>query len=123
MQDDLVQVFCDEYKSRLNQLRSTQKTSLSKHKSELAKLKKERANIIQAIKDGVPEDLIKDELEQTSTRQGELKTQIEDQSKEVRPLIHPAMGQRYRKAVNDLRASSRDGQGAEAKQHVRALIE
>ena len=30
MQDELVQVFCDEYKSRLDQLRSSQKTTLSK---------------------------------------------------------------------------------------------
>ena len=123
MQDELLQVFCDEYKSRLNQLRSAQKSTLSKHKSELAKLEKEKANIIQAIKDGVPADLIKDELAQTSARQDELKQQIAAQSKELRPLIHPAMGQRYRKAVNDLRLSLKDGQGAEAKQHVRALID
>ena len=71
----------------------------------------------------MPADLIKNELEQTSNRQDELKKQIEVQSKEVRLLIHPVMGSRYRKAVKGLRLSLKDGQGAEKTQHVRALIE
>ena len=56
-------------------------------------------------------------------RQEELKARIETESHEVRPLIHPAMALRYRKAVTGLRKSLKGGQGAEAKEHVRGLIE
>ena len=64
-----------------------------------------------------------DELENIAVRQEELKALIKAQSKEVRPLIHPAMGQRYKKAVHELRLFLKDGQGSQAKEHVRALIE
>jgi hypothetical protein len=66
MRDELVQVFCEEYQKSLNQLRSAQRMTISKQKAELARLDKEKANIIQAIKDGVPAELIKDELETIS---------------------------------------------------------
>ena len=123
MRDELVQVFCEEYQKSLNELRSAQRATLKKQKCELARLDKEKANIIQAIKDGVPAELIKDELEQISGRQEELKKLIEAESQEVRPIIHPAMALRYRKAVTELGKSLKSGQGAEAKEHVRALIE
>ena len=123
MQDELVQIFCEEYKSRMNELRSAQKSTLSRHKAERSKLEKEKANIIQAIKDGVPADLIKDELEQISARQTELSKQLESESKEVRPFIHPAMAGRYKKAVNDLKRSLTDGDAGQVKENVRALIE
>ena len=71
----------------------------------------------------MPAELIKDELEQISGRQEELKKLVETESQEVRPLIHPAMALRYRKAVTGLRKSLKGGRAAEAKEHVRALIE
>lgn len=123
MRDELVQVFCEEYQKSLNQLRATQRKAISGQKAELAKLEKEKANIIQAIKDGVPAELIKDELEQISQRKEELQKRIESESHEVRPLIHPAMALRYRQAVTGLRKSLKGGQAGEAKEHVRGLIE
>lgn len=123
MRDELVRVFCEEYQKSLNRLRSQQKATLLKQKAELAKLDKEKANIIQAIKDGVPAELIKEELEQISLKQEELKARIETENHEVRPLIHPAMALRYRKAVTGLRKSLEGGQASEAKEHVSALIE
>ena len=66
----MVQVFCEEYQKSLNQLRATQRKTISNQKAELARLDKEKANIIQAIKDGVPAELIKDELEKNSRETG-----------------------------------------------------
>ena len=123
MRDELVQVFCDEYKKHTNHLRSLQQSTLKKHETKLSKLEKERANIIQAIKDGVPADLIKDELEKISERQSELKTLIKKESGETRPELHPSMGDRYRKAIKGLRKALKDGKYPESKEHVRALIE
>jgi hypothetical protein len=87
MRDDMVKVFCEEYQKKLNQLRSQQKSSLSKMKAKLAKLDKEKAHIMQAIKDGLPAELIKDELKNVSKRQDELKILIENQSTDIRPIF------------------------------------
>lgn len=99
------------YRKTLNELRSAQRTTLKKQKCELARLDKEKANIIQAIKDGVPAELIKDELEQISDRQEKLKKLIEAESHEVHPIIHPAMALRYRKAVTELKKALKAAKG------------
>ncbi|MBL3619460.1 MAG: recombinase family protein [gamma proteobacterium endosymbiont of Lamellibrachia anaximandri] len=72
MRDDLVQVFCEEYTRHLNTLRSQQDQTLKAYRVEQAKLAKERENIIQAIKDGVPGALVKDDLTSLSARSQEL---------------------------------------------------
>ncbi len=123
MRDELVQVFCEEYNKNINRLRSQHQASIKKHEAELSKLDKEKANIIQAIKDGVPADLIKDELKKITDKQAELKIQIKTGGKDIRPALHPAMALRYRKAINELRTALKSGKSGEAKEHVRALIE
>ncbi len=123
MRNELVEVFCQEYQKSLNELRATQRATIKTQKAELSKLDKEKAKIIQAIKDGVPAKLIKDDLIQIAEKQEKLKALIENESKEVRPLIHPTMALRYREAVMGLREALKGGQAYEAKEHVRALIE
>ncbi len=46
MQDDLVQVFCDEYARHMNAPRTAQNAALASRKAEAAKLAKEWENII-----------------------------------------------------------------------------
>ncbi|MGD9824881.1 recombinase family protein, partial [Desulfobacter sp.] len=87
MRDDLVQVFCEEYKKHINLLRSEQQAALKKHETELSKLDKEKSNLIQALKDGVPANLIKDDLEKISEKQTELKNLIKTQSNDIRPIF------------------------------------
>jgi hypothetical protein len=110
----MVQVFCEEYQKSLNQLRATQRKTISNQKAELARLDKEKANIIQAIKD---------ELEKIAGRQDDLKNRIEHHDHEVRPLVHPSMALRYRDAISKLKKALISGEAGEAKEHVRALIE
>ncbi len=123
LRDDLVQVFCEEYEKHINTLRSLQNSALKKQKVELAKLDKEKDNIIQAIKDGVSAVLLKDELERVSTRQEELKASINAKGKEPRPLIHPTMARRYRQEIQNLRESLASGNAPQAKEYLRSLIE
>ncbi|NOX32292.1 MAG: hypothetical protein GXP56_00940 [Deltaproteobacteria bacterium] len=123
MRDELVQVFCEEYNNSINRLRSLQKTGLKKHEAELSKLVKEKNHIVQATKDGIPVQFIKDELEKISEREDELKNLIKNQRKEVRPMLHPSMALRYRKAITGLKKSLKSGKAAGVKEHVRALIE
>lgn len=46
--------FCEEYTRYLNKLRSEKNATLAAAKAEVGKLAKQRENLIQAIKDGVP---------------------------------------------------------------------
>jgi site-specific DNA recombinase len=62
MDPALLTEFCDEYTRHLNKLRSEKNASLGAARSELARLAKQRENIIQAIKDGVPASEVKDDL-------------------------------------------------------------
>ncbi|UCB54110.1 MAG: hypothetical protein JSW45_09115, partial [Thiotrichales bacterium] len=106
----------------MNSLRAAQNSSLARYKAEATKLARERENIIQAIKDGVPADMIKDELERVTSRQSELTELMKDQSAEPQPFIHPAMAHRYQEEVAALRKALSEQQAAEAREHVRALI-
>ena len=123
MRDDLVQVFCDEYARHMNALRAAQNAALASRQAEATKLTKERENIVQAIKDGVPASMIKDDLARVSARLDELSALTENAHDEPRPLIHPTMSRRYRSEIEALTKALSDGKAAEAREQVRGLIE
>ncbi len=123
MRDDLVQVFCEEYMRHMNSLRSAQSATLKRYKMEQRKLAKEKENIVQAIKDGVPASMIKDDLIRVANRQEELEELLALQKQAPKPLIHPSMASRYRAEVQNLRKALTDHKSGEAKEHVRRLIE
>lgn len=53
---------------------------------------------MQALKDGIPAHMVKDDLERVAQRQEELKT-VKNTDQAEKPLIHPAMSNHYRKIV------------------------
>src|SRR5205807_2686231 len=57
-----------------NKLRTEKNASLGAARGELARLSKQRENIIQAIKDGVPASEVKDDLTGIALRREELET-------------------------------------------------
>ncbi|MES9993990.1 MAG: recombinase family protein [Candidatus Thiodiazotropha sp.] len=123
MRDDLLKVFCEEYTRHFNALQNQQDQALKAYQSEQAKLAKERENMIQAIKDGVPADMIKDELKALSDRLEELETLLKTKPK-ARPLLHPSMAERYRREISDLRnALNQEETRGEAHEALRGLIE
>ncbi|TNC82824.1 MAG: resolvase [Oleiphilus sp.] len=123
MRDELVQVFCEEYARHMNALRAAQNAALASRKTEAAKLAKEKENIIQAIKDGFPASMVKDELERVAKRQDELAALMDSQDEEPRPLIHSTMSRRYRSEISALTSALTNGGAAEAREEVRGLIE
>jgi len=124
MQDELVQVFCEEYTRHMNALKRQMDAARISQEKELSRLKGERENIIRAIKDGVPADLVKDELEGVARRQEEIAANLKDLPKEPRPLLHPSMARRYREEVRGLRDALNDpARRGEAGELLRALIE
>ena len=124
MRDDLLQAFCDEYTKHMNRLVARQGQVLRQYTSEQAKLEKEREQLIQAIKDGVPGALVKDDLIRVTDRQEELKKLIATHDAKPKPLLHPAMAHHYKQEVQALRTSLNDEAfSAEAKEHIRALVD
>ena len=128
MRDDLVEIFCKEYTAHLNRLRAAQDGALAEARTERDRLQKARANVLQAIRDGIAASLVKDELEGIASRLETLETIIAQGSEQPRPLLHPSMARRYREQIADLReALARSGgpKGAlgEPAEHVRGLIE
>ncbi len=123
MRDELIKEFCAEYTKHMNSLIATQNAARSQYKAELSKCAKEKQNIIQAIKDGMPATMLKDELEKIGTREQELEAMIERYDEPPRPLLHPTMANRYRQEIAALKESFASGSGGEAREHLRSLIE
>jgi len=102
-------------------LRST--TRIGREKT---RLERERENVLRAIREGIEARLVKDDLERITARLEELDTDTagDDCSAGPEPLLHPAMAQRYRRQVENLRNAldRKDGRGVAA-EHLRALIE
>ena len=90
MDPTLLAEFCDEYTRHLNKLRTEKNASLVAARGELARLTKQRENIIQAIKDGVPATEVKDDLARIVMRREELEALLAG-TKEEPVLLHPNM--------------------------------
>ena len=124
MQDELVEIFCEEYTNHMDMLHKKQNSAQMHYKSEQAKLEKEKENIIQAIKDGLPGSMFKDELEKLECRTNELKSLTSDQSGPKKAVVQPCMASRYRKGIGNLRKLlNKDSARAEASHHLRTLID
>ncbi len=123
MREDLVEIFCTEYTKHLNILHREQNAAQMRYRRELDTLAKERENIIQAIKDGIPAARVKDDLERVSNRQEEVERILQEDSA-IKPIFHPAMTSRFYQSIRNLRdALNQESSRAEASQHLRALVE
>ena len=123
MRPDLVELFCHEYTKHMNKLIANQHAEVKQHKTDIAKLAKEKQNIIEAIKRGIDPDLVKDELETLKAREADLEAKLEISGREPKPFIHPAMANRYQVEVNALIRALGDSHAGEPAEHIRALIE
>ena len=85
MDPALLAEFCDEYTRHLNRLRTEKNASLVAARGELARLAKQRENIIQAIKDGVPATEVKDDLARIVMRREELRSAARRNQGRARP--------------------------------------
>ena len=123
MREDLVEIFCTEYTKHLNILHREQNAMQMRYRRELDTLAKERENLIQAIKDGIPAVRVKDDLERVSIRQEEIE-KILQEDHAIKPIFLPAMASRFYQSIRNLRdALNQESSRAEASQHLRALVE
>jgi site-specific DNA recombinase len=123
MDPDLLAEFCAEYTAHLNRLRGEQSSAVNNAKNELGRLERNRANLIQAIKDGIPASEVKDDLARIATRRSELELVVSG-TKDQRVLMHPNMALHYRQQVADLaRVLNSDENRTEAADLLRSLID
>ena len=125
MREDLIEIFCQEYAQHLNELRTAQHRAQRAKKAELRRLKKRQEQVIQSIYNGVDARMIKDESKYIADRLEELEAEESQQQEQPppKPLVHPAMANRYREEVENLKeALNRKNARAEASEHLRALI-
>lgn len=123
MRSELIEVFCAEYTKHLSSLHAQQNAHRRSLEAERQTLLKERDRLIQAIKDGIPAAMIKDDLDGIAKRIEKAEKTLLVQPA-LKPLIHPSMASRYHKAVTDLKmALTHEESRPEANEHIRGLID
>jgi DNA invertase Pin-like site-specific DNA recombinase len=123
MEPALLAEFCAEYTAYRNKLHMEKNATLIAAKAELEKLARNKANLIQAIKDGVPASEIKDDLARITARREELESLLTGTQEEP-VLLHPNMAEFYRRQVADLaQALNADENRAEAADLIRSLVD
>ena len=112
--DTVVVEYNNYYKELVNQSVSNEK----KNKAQVIKLEREQKNLIESIKQGVPVDLIKDELDTIS---GKLETLKIASTPKISPLVDLSnVAERFKAAVKALATDSMDH---DAKVQIRRLID
>ncbi|MEM7746198.1 MAG: recombinase family protein [Pseudomonadota bacterium] len=123
MDPDLCAVFCKEYTAHLNRLRRGRIDATADHRKELAKLERERARMVDAIKDGVPPEMIRDDAQRIAARIDVLTRSLEEVA-EPTPILHPAMAEMYTREVQRLiETLNAPEHRDEAAQLIRTLID
>ncbi|MEM9761355.1 MAG: hypothetical protein AAF968_02390 [Pseudomonadota bacterium] len=123
MDPELTEVFCKEYTAHLNRLRRGRIDAASSHRKELAKLERERARVVNAIKEGMPEEMFREDAKRSDARMAVLERELED-AEEPAPILHPAMAKMYAEEVRRLIDTLNDAaRRDEAARLVRSLVE
>ena len=124
MDEELLAVFCEEYTRQLNALRMAESGNRARDEARLAKIIRELDRMIDAICDGVPAERVKDRMIALEAERAEVEERLKAEPKEEKPLLHPSMGARYRKAVAELRTTLADQSAQhEAVEILRSLID
>jgi site-specific DNA recombinase len=123
MDPALTKIFAKEYARHLNTLRKTKNTSIERDGAELVKVIREQEKLVDAICDGVPATRLKDRMIVLEDRQKDLEHKLSTATEDP-VLIHPNMGNIYRKKVETLVATlNGEGTRAEAADILRGLID
>lgn len=124
MQVDLVNVFCQEYSKHYSKLQAIQKNTANKAAVEFETLKKQKDNIVQAIKDGISAEVVKDELAKITNKLAELKCQQQPKTEPKKPFIHSGLAALYVHKVKGLtRAFEKNNAEPGVRERIRTLID
>jgi len=123
MAPELVKAFVAEYHAQLNRMNAAVDAEHDAKKAELAKVERQIAAIIEAIKDGIRTPSMKHEMESLEVRRIELRAAL-THAPAFMPRLHPNLADIYRQKVSDLHAAlNRDDARTEAASVLRDLID
>ena len=123
MHPDLVREFIAEYHAELNRRSAGRDREQQRLKAELARVERQIAEIIAAIKDGLRTASMREELEALEAKRTALKAAIET-APAPSPRLHPKLAELYRQKIADLHvALNAEETRAEAAEALRQLIE
>ncbi|OXT02983.1 resolvase [Notoacmeibacter marinus] len=123
MDAELCERFCEEYTAHMNHLIKSRTTQRARYERELRELDKQTDNIIEAIKAGLANQRLKEELDSICERESELKLLLTNLAAPP-PILHPSMALRYKEEVTNLVRTLNDpDHRAEASQLLRKLVD
>jgi len=123
MDPDLFEVFCREFHTELNRLRKTEQSTRRKQEQQLRQVEDGIRRLIEAIKNGVPPQTIKDEMIALEGKKASLKQALSEPVDD-KPFVHPNMAKLYRQKVGDLASALREGPDHRgAFDRIRSLVE
>jgi site-specific DNA recombinase len=123
MRPEMVRTFIEEFHREVNRQASEQDLRHDRTKRDLEKTEREIRRLIEAIKAGVPGDIIKGEMTTLETRRSDLLGQLETAPPPA-PRLHPSIAEIYRqKIVNLGKALNDERTRTEAAECIRELIE
>jgi site-specific DNA recombinase len=123
MRPEMVRLFIEEFHREVNRQASEQDLRHDRTKRDLEKTEREIRRLIEAIKAGVPGDIIKGEMMTLETRRSDLLGQLETAPPPA-PRLHPSIAEIYRqKIVNLGKALNDERTRTEAAECIRELIE
>ena len=119
---DLIREFVAEYQREFNRLHHGEQAAHALGLRELAKVERQIANIIEAVKAGLFAPSMKDELTALEERKAVLTDETHDAPEQM-PHLHPGLADVYRRKVDDLAtALNEDSLRTEATEVLRSLI-
>jgi hypothetical protein len=123
MHPDLFREFCAEFTAEINRLRMQEWASQVAWEAELARIDRELAKLLQALKAGGPIETIVAEMKRLEARKAEL-TGLLANAHEPPPLLHPNMAEVWRQRIGALHEALQDENSkGEAFEVLRALID
>ena len=121
--DDAFQVFCQEFRSAVNEARMEARANTSAAEREREKLDKEIEHIVQDIMDGLSSVTLRQRLLKLEARKAELAAEaVAVQT--IPPLLHPNLADRWMAEITELReALEEDRCDPEAREAVRHMVD
>ncbi|MFN3686448.1 zinc ribbon domain-containing protein [Salinarimonas sp.] len=124
MDPALVALFCEEYTKESNRLRREASAALDTKQDRLARIRRELARFVTAIRDGAPAGPLVRPMAQLEKDEHELVAAIEAMKKPSPIRLHPGMADVYRRRIGDLvRTLAEEDEFGAAREAIRGLIE
>ncbi|MQX37612.1 recombinase family protein [Roseospira navarrensis] len=123
MDPALYEVFAEEFTKHANRLRMEHNATLAGYKAELERIDRRIKKLIDAVADGMPGSVVKDEMIALADRKEDLKHRLAT-TDEAPTLLHPNMAKLYRERIAALAdALNQPDQQTEAADIIRTLVD